>query len=374
MSASAEPGETWTVGFLDGAGARARAGEARIEGDALVLRLDDGTRLDFALGAITIAAEPTDTARGILVPLPGRAARIGFPASSLSAALRAHGAHRQGRRAAAWHDALRLLTFLLPGLAALALTFIVVIPLLAEPIAAAFPPQVERRFGDAVTRSLVVSLAGRPDGEACGGTPGRAALAALLDRLVAAAGTLPHPPVLHVVASDKVNAFALPGGQVLVMSALVDFVGSPDELAGVLAHELAHVAHGDPLRGMIRSVSFVALAGLVAGDPYMVASLAALGVRVLGVSHSRAAESLADARALRILAGAGISADGLAEFLARSETRPGAPQAGTVSYLDTHPPAAERARLARAAAAGGAQALSDDEWLALRRDCGRRGR
>ena len=377
MPGSADPaGATWAVRFLDGTGTVARDGTARIDGDALALSLADGTRLDFAIAGVAIATEPADGARGILVPLPGSAARIGFAAPELAAALRARLAHRRGRRAAAAQEAWRLLAFVLPGLAAIALVVMVAIPVLSDRIAAVFPVQSERRFGAVLATQLALSLATRPGtADVCRGTPGRAALDALLARLAAAAGPLPHPLALRVVASEQINAFALPGGQVLLLSGLIDFAASPDEIAGVLAHEIAHVARRDPLRATIRSAALAALAGTVAGDPYLIATLAAFVVRSLGLAHPQAAEAMADAQALDILAAAGVSAQGLADFFARMETRAGPAPDGPLAHLSTHPPGAHRTALARAAAQGRPAmppALDDTAWGALRAACGLR--
>lgn len=58
----------------------------------------------------------------------------------------------------------------------------------------------------------------------------------------------------HEVANDDVNALALPGGRIVIFSGLIDAVGNLDELAGVLAHEVAHVLGRDHLRLAARNL------------------------------------------------------------------------------------------------------------------------
>ena len=63
---------------------------------------------------------------------------------------------------------------------------------------------------------------------------------------------LPIAPEPAVLRSGMQNAFALPGGRIYVLSGLVTKAETPDELGGILAHELGHVSHRDGLRRLIR--------------------------------------------------------------------------------------------------------------------------
>jgi predicted Zn-dependent protease len=365
----------WPVRFHDGAATAWRPGVARLEGDVLVVRFGADARRDFPVAGVALLCAPSGAARGMLVPDGGGAARIVFADPGLAAALVAHVAHRRGRRASARRAACRSLAIAIPALAALAALFVVVLPLLAGVVAAILPAETERRFGAVMARHLAASLARAPDGaEACRGTAGRAALGAMFERLVAAAGDLPHPPLLHVVDSDRTNAYALPGGRIVLLAGLIDAARSPDEVAGVLAHELAHVAHRDPVRAMVRSAALSALAGMLAGDPGLAAGLATLGVHLLGLSHSRDAEMRADARATEILARAGLATDGLADLFARLAARAGG-GAAVHGYLSTHPPLPARARRAAPSVPSQASppALAPADWQALRRDCAAAG-
>ena len=121
------------------------------------------------------------------------------------------------------------------------------VPALANQIAPLVPLRVERMLGEAVDtqarKMLDKGPAGRPFecGAGPGEAPGRAALARLTARLEAAAA-LPIPLDIKVVRRSEANAIALPGGHIYVFEGLIDKSESADELAGVIAHEIGHVA------------------------------------------------------------------------------------------------------------------------------------
>ena len=96
----------------------------------------------------------------------------------------------------------------------------------------------------------------------------------------------------HVAVDDSINAFALPGGTIVVHSGLIQAAGSADELAAVLAHEVAHVERRHPLRGLVNQGTLAAGAALVLGD---VSSIVAIMAHQVGaLYYSRAMESEAD--------------------------------------------------------------------------------
>jgi len=144
------------------------------------------------------------------------------------------------------------------------------------------------------------------------------------------------------------NAFALPSGDVVIFDQLIRLAESDDEVAGVVAHELGHVAHRHGLRQLIQSsvVSFVV--GLYLGDVSSVA--ASLGALVLESRYSREFELEADAYAARTLLAAGRGTEPLAAMLERMEkAHAEESKAGTSwSGLSSHPETAERIARLRA--------------------------
>src|SRR5690606_35172182 len=97
-----------------------------------------------------------------------------------------------------------------------------------------------------------------------------------IERVMASLGPAEPRPVLGVMASDELNALALPGGAIVVTRGLLDQVDDA-ELAFVLAHELAHLEHRDNLRaigrGLVLTVA-LSLVGVEAGTPLDAGQLA----------------------------------------------------------------------------------------------------
>ena len=153
------------------------------------------------------------------------------------------------------------------------------------------------------------------------------------------------------------NAFALPGGTVVLTDELVELAENDEEIVAVLAHELGHVAGRHVLRRVAERSSMLVLWTAFTGD-VSVAALSLLGPdQLLAQRYSRAAEREADRFALDYLLNADISPTRLADILQRLEQAHGA---GTVpNWLASHPGTEERVRSAAEAAerAGGAEAM-----------------
>ena len=153
------------------------------------------------------------------------------------------------------------------------------------------------------------------------------------------------------------NAFALPGGTVVLTDELVELAENDEEIIAVLAHELGHVANRHVLRRVAERSSMLVLWTAFTGD-VSVAALSLLGPDQLLVQrYSRDAEREADRFALDYLLNAGISPTRLADILQRLEQAHGA---GNVpNWLASHPGTEERVRSAAEAAerAGGAEVM-----------------
>jgi len=167
-------------------------------------------------------------------------------------------------------------------------------------------------------------------------------LEALLERLARHWPESAYALKLGIVPLDIANAFALPGGQLLVTSTLLEQAGSENELAFVLGHELGHVTGRDPLRGLGRGLLVsLALAAIGGAEGASVAgSVAALGER----SFSREQESAADRFGLALVAAEYGHVAGASDFLRKLPDADGeASVAGrVVGWLATHPRSADR--------------------------------
>jgi predicted Zn-dependent protease len=237
-------------------------------------------------------------------------------------------------------------------------------PLLANRLAAVMPYSWEKPLGDAVDPRIRAIF-----GAACERPAGAAALKKLLGQLQTAA-KLPSLEAPVVLRSTVQNAFAVPGGRVYVLSGLLATAQTPDELGGVLAHELGHVAQRDGLRRLIRDGGTSFLVGLMFGDITGSGVVLMAGRLVLSAAHTRAAEEGADAFAATVMHSLGRPTAPLGALLQRIS---GPERESAASLLRDHPlPAERKAMLERDDAPPSRPALLDEvEWRELKRICAR---
>lgn len=174
------------------------------------------------------------------------------------------------------------------------------------------------------------------------------AVGAIVDRLARAAGEVrPSPEIewsVRIVHDDTINAFALPGGYITVFSGLIEAAESPEMVAGVLAHEMAHVTERHGLRRVGRALGFFAALQLILGDA---TGLAGIAKEVLGIAsvnaYSREQENEADVVGTRFLHRAEIDPAALGAFFALLAAESGdVPSA--MAWLSTHPQLEARTR------------------------------
>ena len=239
----------------------------------------------------------------------------------------------------------------------------------AQAVARIMPQEARASLGSAVVRSMA------KDRRVCETPASKAALDRLTHRLTAAASDKPMSARVLMLDWSLVNAFAVPGGQIILTRGLVQRAGSADEVAGVLAHELGHTLELHPEAGIIRELGLAAATQLALAGSQGTASN--IGLLLTQLRYTRIAEREADDHALRILKGAGISAKGFGDFFERLEGHRPAAEAskgGASEFeviLRTHPRTVDRISLVRAQAPYPASpALSEEDWRALRDACG----
>lgn len=159
----------------------------------------------------------------------------------------------------------------------------------------------------------------------------------------------------YVVDDPSLNAFALPGGHVYVNRGLVERTSDVSELAGVLAHEIGHVAarHGaESLQRHLRTRSMArVMYQLILGrEPLLDRQALDLGGALWQARHSRADEVEADQLAVQYLVDAGVDPRGmLALFSALwREEQAAQADAPAISWFSTHPGTAQRMAVTRA--------------------------
>lgn len=136
---------------------------------------------------------------------------------------------------------------------------------------------------------------------------------------------------IKIIRDDETqNAFCAPGGHIYVFTGLIKFLDSEDQLAGVLAHEIAHAANRHYTRHISKSMPARTVADALFGKSDA-AKIIAVGL--LSLKYSREFETEADDFAVKYLCGLGVRADGVAGFFKKIEALEAAPP----QWLSTHP-------------------------------------
>jgi len=268
------------------------------------------------------------------------------------------------RRAFVWAGA---------AVASLALIVFVLVPALAGQLALMIPPEREQQLGDAVVDQLqtLLSLGGNDRPVVCDTPSGVAALEQMVDRLNADP-QLPYPLRVGVLDHGMVNAIALPGGRILIFRGLLDLSDNPEEVAGVLAHEIGHEVNHDPTRTALRAAGTAGILGLLLGDVFGASIVVIATDAVLNASYQRDAETRADETAYNLLAEAELPSQPFANFFTKMRKKYGTTD-GLLKLISSHPGLEGRANRAAAADRIGDStfepALDDQGWVALRGIC-----
>jgi Zn-dependent protease with chaperone function len=140
------------------------------------------------------------------------------------------------------------------------------------------------------------------------------------------------------------NAFALPGGEVVVTDQLVTLARSDAELEGVIAHEMSHVDRAHSLQRAYQASLVPAAIAFITGDATQVGHIATIlpGV-LLQSAYSRAFEQQADDDAKAQLRGMGVDPAALGDLLQRIEAKMCGKEGCLPSWLGSHPATAARA-------------------------------
>lgn len=194
-------------------------------------------------------------------------------------------------------------------------------------VAQQVPEATEARLGEQLVSAL------RDGGQLVEEGPALEAIGTIGERLTAGSA---YDYRWYLLRDDRINAFAAPGGVVVVHTGLIADAASVEELAGVLAHEIQHVELRHSLQNMIHTLGWAAVLTVVLGD-----ASAIIGVLVHqagAMSFSRDLEREADALAVPALHRAGVDPQGMVTFFRRLQSQ----ESGSVAWLSSHPATAER--------------------------------
>jgi beta-barrel assembly-enhancing protease len=256
------------------------------------------------------------------------------------------------------------------GLALVVALGYVFIALVPDRVAKILPDSWRDRVGHQMEMALVSSA------RACSTKEGDTAMGAMIAKLAEGSPDLP-PISVHIYDIPILNAFAVTGGNIIMTRELIEKADTPDEVAGVLAHEIGHVAHRHPEAQLVRLTGMQVLASVFTGSNGGGTSTNIAGLATF-LSFSRAAESEADAYARETLTRASIDPMGLKRFFDKVVTLEGGhtdksgPFAALGTLFSTHPGTEDRIKEIKPLPTGqsAVPALTAEQWKALKAICG----
>jgi Zn-dependent protease with chaperone function len=360
--------------YFDGVTSARQEVSVALGPDGVQIRAADGTSLaQWPYGKIAAFAAPQGRLRLGLADSP-LLARLDIREAALAAALEQRcGSGLRRIEATDRRTRIRVVGWSLAAVISIALVAVFGVPALSDRLAPLVPVKIETRFGNTVDKQIRAILDHDRRGAAfeCGLTDRTKAGRRAFDKLVgqlAAAAALPVPVTAAIIRRSEANAVALPGGHVYVFEGLIGEAESPDELAGVIAHEMGHVAHRDGVRAVMQTAGLSFLFGMLLGD-FSGGGAAVMAVRtVLQSSYSRETEGAADLYGAALVSKIGGDPRALGAILMRIAD-PSLPPAGKI-LLD-HPESKGRAAAIEALGLPAAKAalLAPGEWIALKKIC-----
>ena len=231
-----------------------------------------------------------------------------------------------------------------------AYVFIKTVPsFLADQMVEKIPIEWEVTVGQSILKMLPVAQ--KPDPEV---------LKVLQDTVDFLKQSLPGNPYdlkVYILPLEQVNALALPGGPTVIFEGLIDKAESPEELAGVLAHEIQHILLRHSTRGILRNLAKSMLVTLFLGDVNSVMEgIVQLAGQLETLGLSREMEAEADQKGMELILAANIDPHGMIRIFKKlmqedfsqkklPKGKPVSEENDLSSYFSTHP--SSQNRLAR---------------------------
>lgn len=318
-------------------------------------------RLSAAAGVLRLGCKGSDVLARLEIRSPALIAAIGERSSTVDL-----GAASEGR------ERIQVVAWSIVAVVSLVLVGVFGVPFLAARATPLIPFAVERHLGKVVDMQLRSLLdkdhAGSrfECGAAASENAGRVALDKLVHRLEAGAD-LKFPLTVAVLRRSEANAMALPGGWIYVFRGLIGKAETPDELAGVIAHEIGHVNHRDGTRAALESAGLSLLFGMLLGDFTGGGAVVVAAKMTLQSAYSRDVEAAADAYSVTLMSKTGGNPRALGSIL----TRIGGAMEPAMKILLDHPETKARVATidAMAGASTGAPLLDAAEWTAVKQIC-----
>ncbi|WP_025899818.1 M48 family metallopeptidase [Sneathiella glossodoripedis] len=360
--------------YFDGTSAQSQSVEIQVHADNLEIRDLSGVLIAvWSMDLIRDENIPKEDGQLFLSLSDASNSRLRVKEQILIDAIRARCPKlykRRGRLIKNWSMPVIATAAVLAGLAA----FVWIgIPYAADPISRLIPEKVLAKMGEGVEGQIVERIArGKSQEEViCRGAGAEKTLSRLTQEFTKIvtgdeAGAIVNS--ITVVKSKHANAFALPGGRMVIFSGLLDKSTNANAFVGVLAHEFVHINERHPSRLMVSNIGIAALLSVALGDVSGGTVVAAFGQMALGASYSREMEEIADREALRIMDALSYDMKPLIPLLKELDKK----VAGNsfTDILNTHPGIEDRISIIEKQDPQEFKPpMSESEWAALKTIC-----
>lgn len=208
-------------------------------------------------------------------------------------------------------------------------------PWVADLAAQKVPRDIEKQVGDSWYPSLTAQY--KPD------TAKTQLVQAFYDSL----GYTGHYNIRITVVQEPVsNAFALPGGRIVVFDGILDIMDRPEQLAALLGHEASHVELRHSTRTVFRELANSLFFSLLLGDYGDVSTIVAQqGDQLAGLSYSRSLELEADAHGFQLMQQSYVPTTGMRDLFQKMKDSEPSETSDVPNFLSTHPSLDERVRV-----------------------------
>lgn len=227
-----------------------------------------------------------------------------------------------------------LWSFLLILIAA-PLTYFFALPKMSDLISEKMPVWAEKRLAENYINLLA------PEKSRCKDERRLEKLNLIMNKLLDSSPDTRYKFNLTVVKSDIVNAFALPGGDIVFFSALIEESDNPEQVAGVMAHELQHVINRHGTKGLVKQLSFDVILSALTGSSDG-GNAAVQAVKLAGIlKYGRDFEEEADREGVKMMIKSNINPNGMVEFFEKINNKEeDLPK--YLEYFSTHPKTVSR--------------------------------
>ena len=354
--------------FFDGLSITSHHVAVTIADRHLIVELDDDRRRSYQIDNLVLCEKPTGMQPVRLRPHTDDGARIVIDKGPFTDTL-----IRQFPKLTVAEGSSKFRALLIGGISALVACIGLLVwfgvPIAAELLSNVYPRDSEIRLGE-IARDQIISafaLENEENDEEVVCVPNADAMRGLdqiMHQLIKS-GDLDYTYEITVIRSDMANAIALPGGQIVLFSDLLQMATSPEGLAGVLAHEIGHTEMHHGLRKMFYGIGLGQLIWLFGGGLDAPIDL------LFQHSYSRQMEHDADLYALDLLGKAKVTSHDLAallEKMSRQRTRNGL-QNTIPEFLSSHPDTDGRSALFKEARLTGKVDIPYADWLAIENIC-----